>query len=195
MSADDYLELRIDEFLGRLADGGALGGGSAAALTVAVSAGLVAMAARASSDSWEEAGGVSAQARAILEHAAPLTRTDADAWQEAVSALRGAGEGDAERRNFALARKLERAAAVPLEIAELAADTAALAALTAERGDGAHRADAASAAALAAGAARAAAHLVEINLGMQPDDPRRRRARECEQAAADSAGRILESVS
>ncbi len=195
MSTDDYLELRIDQFLARLADGEAPGGGSAAALTVAVSASLVAMVARASSDSWEEAGGVAAQALAVLEHVAPLARTDAEAWQDAVSALRGAEGGDADRRNFALAQKLERAAAVPLEIAELAADASALAALAAERGDGAHRADAASAAALAAGAARAAAHLVEINLGVQDDDPRLRRARDCERAAAESAGRVLESVS
>ncbi len=194
MSTENYLELRIDQFLVRLADGEAPGGGSAAALTVAVSASLVAMVARASSDSWEEAGGVAAQALAILEHAAPLARSDAEAWQDAVSALRGVGGSDAERRNFALAQKLERAAAVPLEIAELAADAAALAALTAERGDGAHRADAASAAALAAGAARAASHLVEINLGVPEDDPRLRRARDCERAAAESASRVLGSV-
>jgi hypothetical protein len=35
---------------------------------------------------------------------------------------------------------------------------------------------------------------VEINLGVQDDDPRLRRARACEQAAAESAGRVLESV-
>ena len=66
-----------------------------------------------------------------------------------------------------LERKLERAAAVPLEIAALGADAAALAALAGERCDGAYRADAAAAAALAAGGARAAAHLVEVNLGVQ----------------------------
>ncbi|HET7745249.1 MAG TPA: cyclodeaminase/cyclohydrolase family protein [Gaiellaceae bacterium] len=194
MSTENYLELRIDQFLERLADGEAPGGGSAAALTVAVSAGLVAMVARASSESWEEAGGIAAQALAILEHVGPLARTDAEAWQDAASALRGADGGDAERRNFALAQKLERAAAVPLEIAELAADTAALAALAGERGDGTHRADAASAAALAAGAARAAAHLVEINLGVTDDDPRLRRVRDCERIAAESAARALGSV-
>jgi formiminotetrahydrofolate cyclodeaminase len=161
---------------------------------VAIAAGLVAMVARASTKSWDEAGGIAAQALAILERVGPLARVDAEAWQDAVSALAGSEDGAPERRNFALEKKLERAAAVPLEIAELAADAAALAVLAGERGDGAYRPDAAAAAALAAGAARAAAHLVEINLAVRADDPRLLRARGCEQAAADSAGRILESV-
>jgi formiminotetrahydrofolate cyclodeaminase len=163
-------------------------------MTVAIAAGLVAMVARASSESWDEAGGVAAQALTILERVGPLAHTDAQAWQEAVSALRGTGDADPERRNFALEQKLQRSAAIPLEIAELAADVAALAALAGERGDGGHRADAAAAAALAAGSARAAAHLVEINLGVRNDDPRLRQARRCEQAACDSADRILASV-
>ena len=152
------------------------------------------MVARASSESWEEAGGVAAQALAILERVAPLARVDAEAWQEAVAALRGADDVDVERRNFTLEQKLGRAAAVPLEIAELAADTAALAALAGERGDGAYRADAAAAAALAAGATVAAAHLVEINLVVTDDDPRLRRAKACETAAADAVDRILRSA-
>jgi len=154
------------------------------------------MVARASSRSWAEAPGIAAQALTILERVGPLARVDAEAWQDAVAALRGSAEEaeDSGRRNFALERKLERAAAVPLEIAELAADAAALATVAGERGDGAYRADAAAAAALAAGAAAAAAHLVEINLGVRDDDPRLGRARACEQAAADSAHALLESA-
>lgn len=193
LGAENYLELRMDHFLRRLADGEAPGGGSAAALTVALAAGLVSMVARMSEESWEEAGGVSAQALAIRDRAAPLAREDAEAWEDAVAALRRTVDDD-DRRDDGLEQKLERAASVPLEIAELAADVAALAALACERCEATYRADAAAAAALAAGASVAAAHLVEINLGVTDADPRLRRARACEKAAADAMDRILRST-
>ncbi|MBA3401444.1 MAG: cyclodeaminase/cyclohydrolase family protein [Actinobacteria bacterium] len=173
------------------------GGGSAAALTVAFAAGLVAMVARCSKE-WEEAGGIAAQALALQARAAPLAHADAEAWEDALSALRRAGAGGRDdggaRRDHALERKLERAADVPLEIAALGADTAELAVVAAERCDGAYRADAAAAAALAAGGARAAAHLVEVNLGVRAGDERLARARGSEQAAAEAADRLLAAI-
>ena len=195
METEDYLDLRIDDFLDRLAAGGqAPGGGSAAALSVAFAAGLVAMVARCSRGSWEDATGVAAQGLAIKERAAQLARSDADAWQQASAALRDAGNGQAgEAHNRDLEQKLGRAAAVPLEIAELGADAAALAALVGEYCDGAYRADAAAAAALAAGGASAAAHLVQVNLAVQEGDERLKRARASEEAAAESAKRTLAS--
>jgi formiminotetrahydrofolate cyclodeaminase len=195
LETEDYLHLRLDDFLDRLAAGGqAPGGGSAAALTVAFAAGLVAMVARCSRGSWEDAGGVAAQALAIRERAAHLTRDDAEAWRVAVDAL---AEASAERtggRDRELEEKLGRAAALPLEIAELGADAAALAALVGEYCDGAYRADAAAAAALAAGGAGAAAHLVEVNLAVREGDERLLRARASEQAASEAAQRTLASV-
>lgn len=195
METEDYLHLRLDDFLDRLAAGGqAPGGGSAAALTVAFAAGLVAMVARCSRGSWEDAGGVAAQALAIRERAAHLSRDDAEAWRVAVDAL---AEASAERtggRDRELEEKLGRAAALPLEIAELGADAAALAALVGEYCDGAYRADAAAAAALAAGGAGAAAHLVEVNLAVREGDARLLRARASEQAASEAAQRTLASV-
>jgi formiminotetrahydrofolate cyclodeaminase len=195
LETEDYLHLRLDDFLDRLAAGGqAPGGGSAAALTVAFAAGLVAMVARCSRGSWEDAGGVAAQALAIRERAAHLSRDDAEAWRVAVDAL---AEASAERtggRDRELEEKLGRAAALPLEIAELGADAAALAALVGEYCDGAYRADAAAAAALAAGGAGAAAHLVEVNLAVSEGDERLLRARASEQAASEAAQRTLASV-
>jgi methenyltetrahydrofolate cyclohydrolase len=195
LETEDYLHLRLDDFLDRLAAGGqAPGGGSAAALTVAFAAGLVAMVARCSRGSWEDAGGVAAQALAIRERAAHLSRYDAEAWRVAVDAL---AEASAERtggRDRELEDKLGRAAALPLEIAELGADAAALAALVGEYCDGAYRADAAAAAALAAGGAGAAAHLVEVNLAVREGDERLLRARASEQAASEAAQRTLASV-
>ena len=58
----NYLELRLDDFLARIAASNeSPGGGSAAAFTVAVAAGLVAMAARCSHGSWQDGPGVAAQ--------------------------------------------------------------------------------------------------------------------------------------
>jgi len=154
------------------------------------------MVAHCSRDSWEDAGGVVAQARAICERAIVLAQTDGKVWEDALSALHDAQseeERDA-RRDFQLEQKLEDAAAVPLEIAELGADAAALAALAGERGEETYRGDASAAAALAAGGARAAAHLVQVNLGVRPDDPRLARARASEQAACDAADRLLEPI-
>lgn len=194
--SNDYLDLRVGEFLEQLsADEGAPGGGSAAALTVAFSARLVAMVARCSGESWGDASGIAAQAFVIAERAGALAQSDATAWEEALTALRHAeaSTADDERKDFQLEQKLERAAAAPLEIAELGADAAALASLAAERGAGEYRADAAAAAALAAGGARAAAHLVLVNLGVRADDPRLARALASDQVAHDIATRLLES--
>jgi formiminotetrahydrofolate cyclodeaminase len=152
------------------------------------------MVARSSQDSWEEAPGVAAQALALQARAAPLAREDAEAWQDAVSALARASDTRAGGRDLELEAKLERAAAVPLAIAALGADTAALAAVVGELGDPAHQADVAAAAALAAGGARAAAHLVRVNLGVREGDERLERARASEQAALDAAQLVLESI-
>ena len=151
------------------------------------------MVARCSGDSWADAAGVTAQAHAIRDRAVALAEADAKVWQEALVALADAQTeqvGD-ERRDFQLEQKLERAAAAPLEIAELGADAAALAALAGARGDEAYRADASAAAALAAGGARAAAHLVQVNLGVRPGDPRLAQARASAEAADDAAARLL----
>jgi len=190
----NYLEVQLDDLLGRFAGSGQVAAGSAAALTVAVAAGLVAMVARASRDSWEDAEGAAAQAISLQERASWLIREDADAWQQAFAALGGTGEGDAAQRNFELERKLERAAAVPLEIGELGATVAELATLVAEFGEGPARADAVAAATLAAGATRAVAHLVEVNLGVREEDKRLAHARASEQVALEAVERALESA-
>ena len=162
-------------------------------MTVAFAGGLVAMVARSSQDSWQDAPAVAAQALAVMDRVTPLAGVDAVAWEEALVALKEANAG-ATHGDDALERRLDAAAAVPLEIAEAAADAAELAALAADRGDGTFRADAAAAAVLAAAGARAAAHLVEINLGVRPDDERLRRVRGSEEAAAAAAARALDAA-
>jgi formiminotetrahydrofolate cyclodeaminase len=193
LAGDGYLDLRLGELLDRIsAQGVAPGGGSAAALTVAFAGRLVAMAARCSTG-WGDAPGIAAQASAISDRAAALAGDDGLAWDDALEALRDAESASSQdpRRDFVLEQKLEAAAAAPLEIAALGADATALAVLTAHEGDATYRGDVAAAAALAAGGARAAAHLVRVNLGVRPGDPRLERARASEETASELVERLL----
>ena len=114
----------LDSILERLAAGErAPGAGTAAALTVAFAASLVAMAARSSGDAWNDANGTAAQALLLKHRAVPLAATDAEAWQAASEALQAATAADgADAGGARLEQVLERAAAVPLEVSELAAD-------------------------------------------------------------------------
>jgi methenyltetrahydrofolate cyclohydrolase len=195
-----HLDLTVTAFLDALATRGrAPGGGSAAALTVAFAAGLVAMVARSSRGMWEDAAGVAAQALTLQDRAAALSLKDAEAWEAALAALRTAADPSERdeagpREELDLERKLERSAAIPLEIAELGADVAVLAVEAAVHGEHEYRADAAAAAALAAGGARAATHLVEVNLGIRPGDERLVRARASQTAAYEAAERLLASI-
>ena len=161
------------------------GAGFAAGQVAAAAATLVAEVARESSDSWAGAAGAAAQATALAERCKGLAEADAEVFGAALDAL-AAGSPD-------LMTLLERAADVPLQIAEAAADVAATAALVAERCDGVLRADAVAAAALAGGAALAAGHLVRVNLVVAPDDERVTRARRAADDAQGSALRSLDS--
>jgi formiminotetrahydrofolate cyclodeaminase len=167
------------------------GAGPAAALMTACAAALVAMAARFSRGSWAEAGTTVAQAEALRRRALQLAREDADAL-EAFLAARDTSVGPRpEARDFQLGRTLERAADVPLAIAEAACDVALLAVHAAEHGDGEVRADAVTAAVLAHGAARAAAHLVEVNLTSGEADERVRRVQDIVRTAGAAAAQAL----
>lgn len=145
---------------------------------------LVAMAARASTDSWPEASGAAAQAESVRRRVLPLATENASAYAEALAAMTSPPGTTSEHRDAAIADALTRAAAIPLEIAEAAADTAVLAATVAELGEQSRRGDVAAAAVLASGAARAAANLVSINLAV--DDDRVSLARGHAEAAADA---------
>ena len=179
----------LDALLRKLeADGLPSAIGPAAALVVALVTGVVETAARESTDTWEEAQAVVAQAIALRGRAFRLAREDVEAHGAASAALDAAtetgaskGAGDAQ-----LGAALTRAADVPLRIAEAAADAAALAALAAERARPEVRADAAGAAVLAGGVVRAATHLIEVNLATARDDARLEQA-QAVTALADAA--------
>ncbi len=152
-----------------------------------MAAGLVAMSATASRGEWPEAKGAAAQANMLRERVAPLAQRNVQAYADAVARLRG-GEGDGDEGQD-LGALLERAAQIPLEIAEAAVDVASLAAVVAERGEQSLRADAVAAALLAQGAARAAATLVEVNLGTTESDERLTQVRDLVGTAQAAAAR------
>jgi methenyltetrahydrofolate cyclohydrolase len=162
----NFEQLSIGDLLAALgAQPGAPAGGSAAALTLALAAAVVEMAARASGPSWEQAGGAVAQAALLRSRSVRLAELDGAAYDAALAALRSGGGQNLERA-------LARAAAVPLQIAHTGADVAQLAREVAEHCEPDVGADAAVAAVLASAATRGAAGLVEVNLGTITGDPR-----------------------
>lgn len=163
------------------------GAGSVAALVAAMAAGLVAKAARLSQDGWSEASGVIVQADSLQHRVSPLAELDAQVYGQALEAMRSPTETEPDWRDAEIAAALSRAADVPLQIAEAAADVAALGALVAGRANEAVRAEAAAGAALAEASARIAAQLVEINLAVAPEDERVSKARRLADEAAASA--------
>jgi formiminotetrahydrofolate cyclodeaminase len=193
--AADLLDAPLRDVLDTLAgEGPAPGGGSAAAIVVAMAAGLVTMVARASKEHWAEAGGVIGQAESFRARVAPLAQADADAYSEALGKLRNRDELEARYRDQKLEAALDLAAEIPLQIAEAGSDLASLAALLVENGNPEVRADAAVASVLAEGGTRAAAKLVEINLGATEDDPRVRHARLLVSVAGEAAERALSAA-
>lgn len=191
----DLLDAPLGELLETLAgESPSPGGGSAAAIVVAMAAGLVAKVARASVGYWDEAGGVIGQAESFRARVAPLAQADAEAYEEALSALRGREELAERYRDQQLRAALERAAEIPLRIAEAGCDLASLAALLVENGNPEVRADAAAAAILAESGARVAAQLVGTNLGANADDPRVRHVESLVESAADASERALAAV-
>jgi formiminotetrahydrofolate cyclodeaminase len=195
MAADDFLDAPLGEFLDTLSgEGPAPGAGSAAAIVVAMAASLVTMVARASKSHWPEAGGAIGQAETFRARVSPLAQADAEAYTEALAALRGRDELEERYRDQMLRAALERAAELPIRIAEAGSDLACLAALLVENGNPEVRADAAAACALAEGGTRAAAKLVEINLGAMEDDPRVRHVQALVGVAAEASERALKAA-
>ena len=158
----DYLDLSLREFLDRVASGGpAPGGGSVAAVAVALAAGLSGMAARLSAGQLADAPRLADLADASRRRVAPLARADAEAYGRVLDAYR---ESDPETRKERLRDALSGAADVPLAVAEVGNEVAGIAARLVEEGNPNLEGDAMTAVLLADAGVRAAAALAEINL-------------------------------
>jgi methenyltetrahydrofolate cyclohydrolase len=183
-----FLDQPVGQFLDQVAARTpAPGGGGAAALTGALAAGLVAMAARFSAAQLPGAADLADRADQLRHRAAALVDEDAEAYTRVLGAF--ALPRQDEQREQRIRESLDRAAAVPQEMTEIAAQVAELAARLAAAGNPNLRGDSVSAALLAEASARCAACLVDINvvLGGLPSDRARRAAEHL--AAAQAAAR------
>ena len=190
----DLLDLSLREFLEAVAsEDPTPGGGTAAALAVAMSAGLTAMVARASGD-WPEAGAAVAQAERLRKRIAPLAQRDAEAYEEALVSMTLPERVEPVVRDMAVGAALWRAAEVPMAIAEAGADAACLASLVADRGTPARRGDAVAAALLAEAATWAAASLVKVNLTITAEDKRTEQARKLADTASSAARQAVKTL-
>jgi formiminotetrahydrofolate cyclodeaminase len=190
----DLLDLSLREFLEAVAsEDPTPGGGTAAALAVAISAGLTAMVARGSGD-WPDAGSAVAQAERLRKRISPLAQRDAEAYEEALVSMTLPERVEPVVRDMAVGAALWRAAEVPMAIAEAGADAACLASFVAERGTAARRADAVAAALLAEAATWAAAGLVKVNLTITADDERTEQARRLGETASSAARQAVRTL-
>jgi formiminotetrahydrofolate cyclodeaminase len=188
-SEPGYLDLPLRAFLGLLADDQpAPAGGAAAALGVALAASLCAMAARLSRRQLPEAAELAAEATRLADMVAPLAQADAEAYRAVIAARSRptgapAGTGapaepgapaatDDDQRRRRLAAALSDAADVPMRVAEIGAQVAALAARLAVHGHPNLHGDAITAALLAEAGTRSACALVRINLSAAESDER-----------------------
>ena len=166
------------------------GGGVAAAVTGAMAAGLVAMAARFSARQLPGAGEVADQADKLRLMAAQLADMDARAYAAVLDA--GRQPGDDRQRGERTREALLGAAHVPLEIAGIGARVARLAVRVAEAGNPNLRGDAVTGALLAAASARSAASLVDINVALGGLDAElSQRAARAVADADDAADQVL----
>jgi formiminotetrahydrofolate cyclodeaminase len=161
-TAPDYLDLPLGEFLDRVAsDSPAPGGGSVAAVAVALAAGLAGMAARLSSAQLADAPELVGRADAARLRVAPLARADAESYGRVLEAYR---EPNSEARTARVIDALSGAADVPLAVAEAGNEVVGIASRLAEEGNPNLEGDAMTAVLLADAGVRAAAALAEINL-------------------------------
>jgi formiminotetrahydrofolate cyclodeaminase len=175
-------DLPLNELLERVAARTpAPGGGSAIAMSCAVSAGLVEMAAQFA-PAGSPAADVGRRAAELRALALSLAETELDSYLPVLEALRLPESDPARQERLDTARR--GAADAPLQIAETGAELAETAAMVARSGSSHLAGDAIAAALLAEGACRAAAELVAINLYGSDDRERRRRAAELARRAA-----------
>jgi glutamate formiminotransferase/formiminotetrahydrofolate cyclodeaminase len=156
-------------------------GGTAAAITAAMAASLVAMVARGST-AWSGGADVAERATALRQRLLALGTEDVEAFADVLTAYR-TRRAEPDRGDAEVVTSLLRASEVPLEITERAADVTELAGAAARDGHGSMRPDGVAAGHLAAAAARAAALLVEGNLSALPAG-----------AAADTAARLRDEA-
>jgi formiminotetrahydrofolate cyclodeaminase len=171
-------EQALGSFLDDVAAGTpAPGGGSSAAVTLALGAALVEMSASLAGDS-----DAAARAAALRADALELAEAELSSYEPVLEAVR------LPRNDPSRAARLEgalvEASRTPLAIAERAAEAAELGAVVADASSESVRGDAVTGVLVAEAACAAAARLVEVNLARERSAPELERARDAARAAA-----------
>jgi formiminotetrahydrofolate cyclodeaminase len=179
MSERAYIKESIAVYLDKLASGEPEpGGGSAAALAGALGAALVSMVTNLTLGKEKYAGvqddiATIKQGSERLRHRlGELASLDADVYAAVAAAMKLPREDEQEKkvRRDVLQAALKRAAEVPTDVAEAAAEVARLALKAAEKGNTNAVSDAGVAVVFAEAAAQAAALNVKINLAWIEDE-------------------------
>jgi methenyltetrahydrofolate cyclohydrolase len=168
------------------------GGGSAAALTCALGAALVEMAARIELSRGDGGDLTEGQLDRIVElrrHALVLAEAELSAYAPVLEARRLPASDPA--RPGRIAEALEEASGGPLDIAESAAEVAELGERVAAGASPAVRGDALTGVVLAEAVAAAAAGLVRVNLSDRPAAAAAGRARAAASRAASARRRTI----
>jgi formiminotetrahydrofolate cyclodeaminase len=153
------------------------GGGTSAAVTLALGAALVEMSALLTG-----ATGGAARAAELRQRAMELAEEELSSYAPVLEARRL--PRDDPSRSARVEEALREASRTPLAIAEGAADAAALGAAVALASEASVRGDAVTGTVLAEAACVAAAGLVEVNLARQSSAPELQRARAARERAA-----------
>jgi formiminotetrahydrofolate cyclodeaminase len=161
------------------------GGGSLAAVALALAAVVTGTAARQA-----KLGGFDAQADSLRRRAVELAVTDAEAFARALVALHPEQHGLAPTGDTSMEAALDHGVDVLTQIVVLANDVAQLAAAVAEGAESDFRADAVASSMLAAAAADIAVHLVSETLLVGPDDDRLARVRVVAANANEATHRV-----
>jgi formiminotetrahydrofolate cyclodeaminase len=161
-----FLDQPVRQFLDQVAARTpAPGGGGTAAMAGAMAAGLVAMAARFSAAQLPDAEELAGRADELRRRAAGLVDEDAVAYGRVLDAY-ALPRDETGQREQRVREALQRAAAVPEEMTEIAAQVAAMGSRLASEGNPNLRGDSVTAALLAEASARCAAALVDINVAL-----------------------------
>jgi len=194
--ADDFLDQPLSRFFESVAsESAAPGGGAAAAVTVALAAGLSAMAARLSVSQLDGSAQLLDQAERLRQRATELAQEDMMAFEAVHAAYALPKDRDPEQRRLRIRAALAGATDVPLEIAEVAAQVAELAGHLATVGNPNLKGDAVTGALLALAGARSALALVEINVRQgRLEGPWRERAQAYVTTAAQVVDRSVEDA-
>ncbi len=188
----DYPKLPLGRFLELTASREpAPGGGTTAAVAVALAAALSGMAARFSANHLKDADALADQADGLREKATRLAQADALVYGRVLESRGLSGAPELRRRRVENA--LSDAADVPLAVAEAGAEVAGLAARLVENGNPNLEGDAVCAVMLAEAGTKAAGVLAKINLSDGGfEDGRLARAEELVRTAATHARQVAE---